>query len=146
MKVGKEEVIGLIVALERYLKLDYDAVMRGWETKARYIADRLQGIPGVVAEVAVNTAGFVDVDLSWDRECHSADSAGGQGTAEAGRPAAHLRRDDGSHAVPGRRRRAARGRAAADVLHDRGAAQPMGPDLCGFRHDAVVGASDLLTE
>ena len=66
MKVGKEEVIGLIVALERYLKLDYDAVMRGWETKARYIADRLQGIPGVAAEVAVNTAGFVDVDLSWD--------------------------------------------------------------------------------
>ena len=67
MKVGKEEVIGLIVALERYLKLDYGAVMRGWETKARYIADRLQGIPGVVAEVAVNTAGFVDVDLSWDQ-------------------------------------------------------------------------------
>ena len=67
MKVGKEEVIGLVVALERYLKLDYGAVMRGWETKARYIADRLQGIPGVVAEVAVNTAGFVDVDLSWDQ-------------------------------------------------------------------------------
>ena len=67
MKVGKEEVIGLIVALERYLKLDYGAVMRGWETKARYIADRLQGIPGVAAEVAVNTAGFVDVDLSWDQ-------------------------------------------------------------------------------
>jgi L-seryl-tRNA(Ser) seleniumtransferase len=67
MKVGKEEVIGLVVALERYLKLDYAAVMRGWETKARYIADRLQGIPGVNAEVAVNTAGFVDVDLSWDQ-------------------------------------------------------------------------------
>ena len=45
----------------------FKQVMRGWETKARYIADRLQGIPGVVAEVAVNTAGFVDVDLTWDQ-------------------------------------------------------------------------------
>jgi L-seryl-tRNA(Ser) seleniumtransferase len=66
MKVGKEEIIGLVVALERYLKLDYDEVMRGWETKARYIADQLRGIPGVLAEVAVNTAGYADVDLSWD--------------------------------------------------------------------------------
>lgn len=66
MKVGKEEIIGLVVALERYLKLDSDQVMRGWETKARYIADQLKGIPGVVAEVAVNTAGYADVDLSWD--------------------------------------------------------------------------------
>ena len=66
MKVGKEEIIGLVVALERYLKLDYGQVMRGWETKARYIADQLKGIPGVVAEVAVNTAGYTDVDLSWD--------------------------------------------------------------------------------
>ena len=66
MKVGKEEIIGLVVALERYLKLDYGQVMRGWETKARYIADQLRGIPGVVAEVAVNTAGYADVDLSWD--------------------------------------------------------------------------------
>jgi len=67
MKVGKEEIIGLVVALERYLKLDYSQVMRGWETKARYIADQLRGIPGVVAEVAVNTAGYADVDLSWDQ-------------------------------------------------------------------------------
>jgi hypothetical protein len=41
--------------------------MSGWETKARYIADQLRGIPGVVAAVAVNTAGFADVDLSWDQ-------------------------------------------------------------------------------
>jgi L-seryl-tRNA(Ser) seleniumtransferase len=67
MKVGKEEVIGLIVALERYLKLDYDAVMRGWEAKARYIAEQLKGLSGVVAQVAVNTAGYHDVDLSWDQ-------------------------------------------------------------------------------
>jgi seryl-tRNA(Sec) selenium transferase len=67
MKVGKEEIIGLIVALERYLKLDYGQVMRGWETKARYIADQLRGIAGVVAEVAINTAGYADVDLSWDQ-------------------------------------------------------------------------------
>ena len=30
------------------------------------LADALDGIPGLRAEVAVNTKGYADVDLSWD--------------------------------------------------------------------------------
>jgi seryl-tRNA(Sec) selenium transferase len=66
MKVGKEEVIGLIVAIERYVKLDRKALTDDWERKARRIVDRLQGIPGLTAEVALNTAGFSDAALVWD--------------------------------------------------------------------------------
>lgn len=66
MKVGKEEVIGLIVALDRYLTLDLDAIEKSWTVKAQYIADQLKGIPGLTAVVALNTAGYTDVDLSWD--------------------------------------------------------------------------------
>jgi L-seryl-tRNA(Ser) seleniumtransferase len=66
MKVGKEEVIGLIAALERYVKQDHAAEMERWNARARRIAEGLQGIPGLKAVYALNTAGFGDADLTWD--------------------------------------------------------------------------------
>jgi L-seryl-tRNA(Ser) seleniumtransferase len=66
MKVGKEEIIALIVALERYLKLDHEKEIEGWNAKARWLAGKLQGIRGLNAEYAINTKGYADVDLSWD--------------------------------------------------------------------------------
>lgn len=66
MKVGKEEIIGLIVALDRFVKRDHEAVIAGWNGKARWLADQLQAIPGLKAEYAINTMGYADVDLSWD--------------------------------------------------------------------------------
>jgi L-seryl-tRNA(Ser) seleniumtransferase len=67
MKIGREEVIGMIVALERFVEKDYQEVIEGWNTKAKWLADQLQGIPGVKAEYAENTMGYADVDLSWDQ-------------------------------------------------------------------------------
>lgn len=66
MKVGKEEVIGLIVALEQYVKTDHTAETLRWNDRARRIVDRLQGIRGLRATYAVNTAGYGDADLAWD--------------------------------------------------------------------------------
>jgi L-seryl-tRNA(Ser) seleniumtransferase len=66
MKVGKEEIVALVVALERYLKLDHEKEIAGWNEKARRLAAQLQGIRGLTAEYAVNTKGYADVDLSWD--------------------------------------------------------------------------------
>jgi L-seryl-tRNA(Ser) seleniumtransferase len=66
MKVGKEETVALVVALERYLKLDHEKEIAEWGEKARWLASRLQGIRGLSAEYAVNTKGYADVDLSWD--------------------------------------------------------------------------------
>jgi L-seryl-tRNA(Ser) seleniumtransferase len=67
MKVGKEEIIGLIAALDRYIKIDHDAEIAGWNAKAKRLAHELQGIPGLTAEYAMNTMGYADVDLSWDK-------------------------------------------------------------------------------
>jgi len=68
MKIGKEEIIGLVVALDRYVNLDQEAVIAGWNAKARWLADQLHGIPGLRAEYAMNTMGYADVDLSWDEK------------------------------------------------------------------------------
>jgi len=67
MKVGKEEVVALVVALQNYVARDHDKDIEDWARKARRLAASLQGIPGLTAEVAVNTKGYADVDLSWDK-------------------------------------------------------------------------------
>jgi seryl-tRNA(Sec) selenium transferase len=66
MKVGKEEIIALIVALERAVSLDQGGVIDEWNARAHRLADQLQGIEGLHAEFKLNTAGYGDVDLSWD--------------------------------------------------------------------------------
>jgi L-seryl-tRNA(Ser) seleniumtransferase len=67
MKVGKEEIVALVVALEHAVALDQDRVIEGWNSRARWLANQLQGIPGLRAEYKLNTAGYGDVDLSWDQ-------------------------------------------------------------------------------
>ena len=66
MKVGKEEIIALVVALETYVEHDHAQDIEIWSERAKWLANELQGIPGVTAEYAVNTKGYADVDLSWD--------------------------------------------------------------------------------
>ncbi len=66
MKVGKEEMVALVVALEHYVKRDHAKDIEDWSRSAHWLAGELAGIRGLTAEVAVNTKGYADVDLSWD--------------------------------------------------------------------------------
>jgi uncharacterized pyridoxal phosphate-dependent enzyme len=54
MKVGKEEVAGLVRAVELFLEQDEAAVLAAWKRRAQVVADRLQGLPGIVAQVREN--------------------------------------------------------------------------------------------
>ena len=67
MKVGKEEIMGFLVALDRYVGLDHDRVYAEWRRKAEYIANELQGIPGLMADVPQDDRGKPRVDLTWDQ-------------------------------------------------------------------------------
>ena len=66
MKVGKEEIMGFLVALDRYVGLDHDRVYTEWRRKAEYIANELQGIPGLMADVPQDDRGKPRVNLTWD--------------------------------------------------------------------------------
>lgn len=68
LKVGKEEIIGLIAAVERYIALDEDAMFAEWNSKARWITDQLQEIPGLEANYEINTADYAEVELIWDQD------------------------------------------------------------------------------
>lgn len=47
MKVGKEEIVGLYVALERYLKLDHQAEWQAWERQVEKMRQILSSAPGL---------------------------------------------------------------------------------------------------
>lgn len=49
-KVGKEEIVGLWMALESYLKRDHRTEWRDWEKQVGDIAAALKNLPGVKAE------------------------------------------------------------------------------------------------
>lgn len=48
-KAAKEDIVGLIVALERYLGRDHRADLARWRAQADYLVEALAGIPGVEA-------------------------------------------------------------------------------------------------
>jgi len=45
MKVGKEEMVGLMVAVRRYLDLDHGKLMETYESQAQYVIDQFSGLP-----------------------------------------------------------------------------------------------------
>lgn len=51
MKIGKENIVGLLAAIEWYLGLDHDGRQARWEREIRGLQERLAGLPGVRAEV-----------------------------------------------------------------------------------------------
>jgi len=52
MKVCKEEIIGVITALELFVQRDHQAEWEEWHNKSQTIVEALQSIPGVITTVA----------------------------------------------------------------------------------------------
>jgi L-seryl-tRNA(Ser) seleniumtransferase len=53
MKVNKEEMLGMLVALERFIALDHAALDREYTKRANVVLESLAGIPGVTAAITV---------------------------------------------------------------------------------------------
>jgi L-seryl-tRNA(Ser) seleniumtransferase len=68
MKVNKEEMLGLLVALERYLDYDHEQERRELDRRADAILKSVEGLPGVTAQIFVpEVANHVPhVRISWD--------------------------------------------------------------------------------
>src|SRR5581483_1735222 len=67
-KVGKEEIVGMVKALELYLAEDHDALSREWQSRLEGISGEIRKVPGV------NTAFFTPdianhvphMQITWD--------------------------------------------------------------------------------
>lgn len=68
MKVGKEEIMGLLTAVEMWVRRDHQAEWREWERRLDYIAQRLRSIPSLKTSVRLpgrsNVAPVLEV--VWD--------------------------------------------------------------------------------
>lgn len=68
MKVNKEEMLGMLVALELYLKKNHEQERREFDRRAEMIQKSVTGLPGVKAEIFVpEIANHVPhVRITWD--------------------------------------------------------------------------------
>lgn len=67
-KVGKEEIVGMVKALESYLKEDHEALNREWQQRLELISKQVTKIPGVTVAYSVpEVANHVPhMMISWD--------------------------------------------------------------------------------
>lgn len=92
LKVSKEQIVGLVFALRRFVALDEEARMRRWRQMAEGMCARLAGVAGVRAEVALPTAGGRPLCIPRARVCLDEAALGRtvaqvEAALEAGRPA-----------------------------------------------------------
>jgi seryl-tRNA(Sec) selenium transferase len=70
MKVGKEEMIGCLTALETWLKLDDKKLYREWNDRVDSIRKLVETVPGVKTEIYIPDDGnrFPTLKISWDQQ------------------------------------------------------------------------------
>lgn len=68
MKINKEEILGMYVALERYINQDHDKEWKEWETKLALVDTAVKSIPGVSTEIHVPPLGnhTPTLRITWD--------------------------------------------------------------------------------
>lgn len=68
MKINKEEIFGMYVAVEKYVNQDHDKEWKAWETSIAHIENAVKKIPGVTTEVHVPPLGnhTPTLRITWD--------------------------------------------------------------------------------
>jgi uncharacterized pyridoxal phosphate-dependent enzyme len=68
MKVGKEEIIGVIAALEYWSKADLGALNAEWTTRVQRAQKLVDTVPGVTTGITIPTGGnsYPTLNVSWD--------------------------------------------------------------------------------
>jgi L-seryl-tRNA(Ser) seleniumtransferase len=68
MKINKEEILGMYVALEHYLTYDHDKEWKEWEKRIVYIENTIKPINGVTTTVSVPPLGNITptLKIAWD--------------------------------------------------------------------------------
>ncbi len=70
MKVGKEEIIGCLAAVEAWLKLDLAELNREWKRRVERIAKVPESVPGVTTGITIPEDGnrYPTLTVNWDEQ------------------------------------------------------------------------------
>jgi L-seryl-tRNA(Ser) seleniumtransferase len=93
MKVNKEEILGMMVAVEVYVKADHAAERREWDRRVKQIADTVTPVSGVKTEAFVpEIANAVPhLRISWDEAALGITAAEATRRLREGDPSIELR-------------------------------------------------------
>ena len=69
-KVGKEEIVGMVKAIESYLKEDHQALNKEWQRRLELVSAQITKVPGVTTEYFVpDIANHVPhMQIKWDAQ------------------------------------------------------------------------------
>jgi uncharacterized pyridoxal phosphate-dependent enzyme len=70
MKINKEEILGMYVALEKYVNQDHDKEWKEWEGKLAFVDNAVKKIPGITTEVKIPPLGnhTPTLHITWDTQ------------------------------------------------------------------------------
>ncbi len=70
MKVGKEEMIGMLTAVETWQRLDLNALNREWNARVQRIAKLVETVPGVSTKIYIPEEGnsYPTLRVNWDEQ------------------------------------------------------------------------------
>jgi uncharacterized pyridoxal phosphate-dependent enzyme len=70
MKAGKEEIIGMLTAIETWQKIDINSMNRDWNAKVQRIAKVVETVPGVTTKIYVPEEGnsYPTLRVMWDEQ------------------------------------------------------------------------------
>ena len=68
MKVGKEEIMGVLAAVEYWSKADLNALNKVWQARVERVAKLVETVPGVTTsiEVPVGSNSYPTLTINWD--------------------------------------------------------------------------------
>jgi len=74
MKVGKEEIMGVLAAVEAWKKYDLADMMQVWTSRAKKISQLAETVPGVASELQVAAGrGYPTLTITWDEAAFKLD-------------------------------------------------------------------------
>ncbi|WP_290795931.1 aminotransferase class V-fold PLP-dependent enzyme [Flavihumibacter sp. UBA7668] len=88
MKINKEEILGMYVALEQYIARDHDKEWKAWEKSIGLIDAAVKSVPGVETKIWIPTGGNITPNLSinWEKTGNAAEGKDLQEKLRMGNP------------------------------------------------------------
>jgi L-seryl-tRNA(Ser) seleniumtransferase len=103
MKVGKEEIVAVLKAIETWKDLDLDELNKVWHARVTKIAKMVETVPGVTTDVVIPEAGnrYPTLEVFWDVDELGFTVADCDRELRAGEPRIEVLTENNPSLVPG---------------------------------------------
>jgi uncharacterized pyridoxal phosphate-dependent enzyme len=102
MKVGKEEIIGMLAAIEYWSHADLDALNKEWNSRVERIAKLVETVPGVTTNITIPKEGnsYPTLTVLWDEKAFGLTVAQCDQQLRAGEPRIEVLTNSNPSLVP----------------------------------------------